>query len=118
MTIATYSQEEKTDWIEIEKKEDRNIYYKVRSESSAWFKMIFKNDEFVVEGKVARESLMLVKFDCKSALYGFLTTIFYDDDGGVLENNPVNENLVKMDYIAPDSNMEFFYKTFCNRDKK
>jgi hypothetical protein len=114
MTIATYSQEEKTDWIEIGETEELKGYYKVRSENTAWFKTVLKNDDKKYEGKVIRQSLMLMKFDCDGELYGQLKILFYDDDLEIIAQESVNELLVNMDYVTPDSGIERMYKTFCN----
>ena len=118
MTIATYSQEEKTDWTLIEDSEIATEYYKVRSENSAWFKFVWKFDEMKHDGKIVRKMLILVKFDCDGALYGQLSTIFYNDNLEVIAKETLDERLVKMDYVIPDSAMGMLYKIFCNRDKK
>jgi hypothetical protein len=118
ITIATYSQEEKTDWILIEESEAKIAYYKVRSKNTAWFKIDFKNDGRIYEEKVIRQSLMLVKFNCDSGLYGYLKTVFYDDDLEIIVNESFNELFVKMDYVIPESIMEGYYNVFCNKGKK
>ena len=116
MTIATYSQ--KTDWIEIIDTEERTNYLKVRTENTAWIKMVFKNDDLKQDEKVVRQILALMKFDCDKMLLGYVNTIFYDDDLKVIVQESVNEILVKMENIIPDSYMESYYKSFCNKDKK
>ena len=116
MTIATYSQ--KTDWIEIIDTEERTTYFKVRTENTAWFKTVLKNDEQKYKGKVVRQILALMKFDCDKMLLGYVNTIFYDDNNEIIDQYSTDELLVKMDYVAPDSGVEYMYKTFCNRDKK
>jgi hypothetical protein len=118
MTIATYSQEEKIDWILIEDSEIATEYYKVRSENSAWFKFDWKFDEMKHDGKVVRKMLILVKFDCDNKLYSQLSTIFFNDDLEVIAEESLDERSVKIKYVRPNSPMEDLFKTFCNRDKK
>ena len=105
MTISTYSQQEK-EWILIDDSESETIYIRKRTDDSAWFKTVYKNDKTKAKAdsgydEVVRKSLVLFKFECINLMMGVLSSLKYDKDGNVITSNNVNEFLIQMEYVIP-----------------
>jgi hypothetical protein len=118
MTIATYSQEEKTDWIDVYESERETMKYQMYTKNTAWFETVYKNNDEKHEGEIVRRELHLYKFDCDKKLWGVLSWIRYNDDSEIIVESQVKEFQVDMDYLVPNSNASQFYKCICNRVKK
>ena len=120
MTISTYSQQEK-EWILIDDSESETIYIRKRTDDSAWFKTVYKNDKTKAKAdsgydEVVRKSLVLFKFECINLMMGVLSSLKYDKDGNVITSNNVNEFLIQMKYVVPDSYGEFIFEYFCDNN--
>jgi hypothetical protein len=114
MTIATYSQEKKTDWIEIGETEKETIRYQVYAKNTAWFETIYKNNEEKYKGEIVKKELHLYKFDCDKKLWGVLSYLRYNDDGENISQQHIQENLVEMHYLVPNTIAAQFYEYICD----
>ena len=49
-------------------------------------------------------------------MMGVLSSLKYDKDGNVITSNNVNEFLIQMEYVIPDSYGEFIFEHFCDNN--
>ena len=111
----TYSQ----DWQLIIEKENESYYYKPNTDETAWIKIVSPKTEYQpnkasqASKTVDGHKLILWKYNCRTKKIGIIKSTTYSKDGKVLETFSVNDVLVEMDYVNPDSIGEGLLNIFC-----
>lgn len=122
-----------SDWVEYERSNTGNIFlynkvsvkHRTKDIVQVWYKLVYsdegreeciqqlKNRGFLIKEEWDRLShrLVLKEIDCKNEMSRFLSVIFYDTDGSVLESKSFDKR--DWGYIVPNSNMDILRKTVC-----
>ncbi|MDR6157027.1 mRNA deadenylase 3'-5' endonuclease subunit Ccr4 [Chryseobacterium sp. SLBN-27] len=106
------------DWKEILASDNHKYYYKPSTEKTAWIKDVSEQTEYypannnkkIIDGY----KIILYKFDCSEKQIGVLQMTTYSKSGKVLNTTRINEYLVQMDYVIPDSIGEGILDSFCH----
>ena len=110
------------DWQFLFEVELDTYYYKPNNKNTAWVKVISEKTEyFPSKSSLKTKSIdgykiQLWKFDCLERQIGLIKSTTYSKEGKPIHNYSLNELLVEMDYVNPDSIGETLLSTFCTKE--
>jgi hypothetical protein len=110
------------DWKFIFESNDQSYYYKPNTENTAWIKVVSEKIEYYPNKASNKKSVvngsevLLWKFDCESKKLGLLQMNIYSKSAKLLSSLNINEYLVEMNYVTPDSIGEGIFKVFCDEN--
>jgi hypothetical protein len=107
------------EWNSIKKTDDgRETFIREHSENKAWIKVtnVDVKKDFLGKEKVKGYKVFLFQFNCNELKIGQLVYVGYDQQGNELRTDQIDEYLVDMKYAIPDSEREFYLKTFCSKN--
>lgn len=110
------------DWKLLFEIEGATYYYKPNTDDNAWIKIVSSKTEYYSNESSQKSKIvdgykiLLWKFDCRNKKIGVIKTSTYSKDGKIVDSNSVNEFLVEMDYVNPDSVGEELLTVFCERN--
>lgn len=97
------------DWEEILMGNDSKYYYKPNTDKTGWIKEVSDKTAYYSTNKAQSKKIIdgykiiLYKFDCSEKQIGILQMTTYSKSGKVLKTTKINEYLVEMDYVIPES---------------
>lgn len=110
------------DWREIAIGNDSKYYYKPNNDKTGWIKEVSEKlvyysantdkSKKIIDGY----QISLYKFDCSEKQIGILQMTTYSKSGNVLKTLKINEYLVEMNYVIPDSIGEGMLDSFCYKE--
>lgn len=104
------------EWISIGKDSNGDeYYYKPNTNYTAWIKQISTKISYYSNGKkqIDGYTIQLMKFDCDDKKIGLIQSTTYSKQGKPVNSFDIDDILVKMNYVVPDSLGEDFLNTFC-----
>jgi len=113
-SIKTYSQ----NWEQILKTEQEEYFYKPNTHNTAWVKVVSDKTEYLSDKTqkaviVDGYKMVLWKFDCRQKQIGIIQALVYNKDGEALDSFKLNEVLVNMEYVVPETIGETLLYKFC-----
>lgn len=109
------------DWEYVTTGEDNTkYYYKPNTSTTAWIKeesdkiMYYPTNKIQSKKIIEGYQITLYKYDCSDKQMGIIQITTYSKLGKVLKSSKVNEYLVDMNYVIPDSVGESILNSFCN----
>lgn len=107
------------DWEEILKGNESKYYYKPNTDKTGWIKEVSNKIAYYPTKKdqskkiIDGSKIILYKFDCSNRQIGIIQIITYSKSGEIVDTYRINEYLVEMNYVIPDSIGEGLLDSFC-----
>lgn len=113
----SYSQ----DWKQLFESKEGIYYYKPNTNNTAWVKLVSDKSVYYTKNDrtnaktVDGYTIILYKFDCISKKIGVIKSTVYSKEGDVLDSYKIDERIVEMDYVDPESKAERLLISFCGK---
>lgn len=119
LLFFTFSFGYSQDWKFMYEQDGETFYFKLHNDELAWIKIVSDNIEYYLNKTTEKKSyvdgyqLQLWKFDCRAKKLGVVQQTIYSKDGKVLSTYEVEDYMVNMTYVIPDSLGEGMIRFFC-----